>query len=130
MPLPNRSVENLVHFSCPYCQKWWSVGDAPEDKEVWWCTWCGGRWDKYESQESVDAWLKPFQKKEIAKSIWCPKCGNNDLHKRYRKPGDKLDERWEPNFEQAKEELIRICCRSCGYRWNSPVLEKITTFMK
>lgn len=40
MPLPNRSVENLVHFNCPYCQKWWSVGDAPEEKKDWSCPWC------------------------------------------------------------------------------------------
>lgn len=35
------STELLVHFNCGACQKWWSVGDAPPDKENWFCPWCG-----------------------------------------------------------------------------------------
>lgn len=35
------SLEKLVHFQCGQCQKWWSVGDAPADKTVWFCPWCG-----------------------------------------------------------------------------------------
>ena len=35
------SVERLVHFNCGYCDKWWSVGDAPEDKTEWFCAWRG-----------------------------------------------------------------------------------------
>jgi len=38
-----RSRENLDHFSCDKCQKWWSVGDAPGDKAEWFCPWCGER---------------------------------------------------------------------------------------
>jgi len=34
-------VERLVHFSCSACKKWWSIGDAPEDKKEWFCPWCG-----------------------------------------------------------------------------------------
>lgn len=34
------SVETLSHFQCPYCQKWWSIGDAPR-RAVWYCPWCG-----------------------------------------------------------------------------------------
>ena len=33
--------EQIRHFSCGVCNKWWSVGDAPEDKEEWYCPWCG-----------------------------------------------------------------------------------------
>jgi phage FluMu protein Com len=36
-----RSIEKLNHFRCKDCNKWWSVGDAPEGKENWWCPWCG-----------------------------------------------------------------------------------------
>jgi PHP family Zn ribbon phosphoesterase len=36
-----RSVENLYHFSCVKCKKWWSVGDAPKSKKNWFCPWCG-----------------------------------------------------------------------------------------
>lgn len=36
-----RSIEKLSHFECASCQKWWSVGDAPEDKKTWYCAWCG-----------------------------------------------------------------------------------------
>lgn len=43
MPLPNISHENLVHFNCPLCLKWWSISGAPEFKEAWYCTWCGVR---------------------------------------------------------------------------------------
>jgi len=36
------SIENLIHFTCDFCEKWWSVGDAPvKDKNFWYCPWCG-----------------------------------------------------------------------------------------
>ncbi len=35
------SWENLAHFSCQVCGKWWSVGDCPKDKLDWHCPWCG-----------------------------------------------------------------------------------------
>lgn len=39
----NRSIENLNHFCCKSCNKWWSVGDAPREKEEWYCPWCGNK---------------------------------------------------------------------------------------
>jgi len=36
-----RSIEKLSHFQCGACNKWWSVGDAPQDKKEWYCCWCG-----------------------------------------------------------------------------------------
>ena len=39
--LSKKSIELLHHFNCAYCKKWWSVGDAPENKEEWYCPWCG-----------------------------------------------------------------------------------------
>jgi predicted RNA-binding Zn-ribbon protein involved in translation (DUF1610 family) len=36
-----KSVENLHHFNCGSCNKWWSIGDAPNDKHDWFCPWCG-----------------------------------------------------------------------------------------
>ena len=39
--ISNKSVEKLHHFECIHCKKWWSVGDAPDDKIKWWCPWCG-----------------------------------------------------------------------------------------
>lgn len=36
-----RSVEMLTHFNCVYCKKWWSIGDAAQDKHEWFCPWCG-----------------------------------------------------------------------------------------
>ena len=36
-----RSVEQLSHFRCGSCNKWWSVGDASLSKKKWWCPWCG-----------------------------------------------------------------------------------------
>ena len=35
------TVETLVHFRCGACQGWWSIGDAPLDRTVWYCPWCG-----------------------------------------------------------------------------------------
>ena len=29
-----RSVEQLNHFTCAECKKWWSVSDAPEIKKM------------------------------------------------------------------------------------------------
>lgn len=40
-PMGVRSVERLSHFNCARCHKWWSVGDAPKDRTVWFCPWCG-----------------------------------------------------------------------------------------
>ncbi len=36
-----RVVELLHHFCCKKCKKWWSIGDAPINKHVWFCPWCG-----------------------------------------------------------------------------------------
>jgi ribosomal protein S27AE len=33
--------EQIRHFSCGKCQKWWSIGDAPEKRNEWFCPWCG-----------------------------------------------------------------------------------------
>ena len=35
-----QSVERLVHFQCGDCDKWWTIGDAPE-RSLWYCPWCG-----------------------------------------------------------------------------------------
>lgn len=37
-----RTIENLHHFRCKECNKWWTIGDAPECKINWFCPWCGG----------------------------------------------------------------------------------------
>lgn len=36
-----RTTEQLSHFSCATCEKWWTIGDAPVDKTDWYCPWCG-----------------------------------------------------------------------------------------
>ncbi|HXK38005.1 MAG TPA: hypothetical protein VJ579_02975 [Candidatus Paceibacterota bacterium] len=36
-----RSIEKLHHFSCGACNKWWSIGDAPQAPRAWYCPWCG-----------------------------------------------------------------------------------------
>ena len=36
-----RNIELLHHFSCQHCGKWWSIGDAPVEKQEWFCPWCG-----------------------------------------------------------------------------------------
>lgn len=36
-----RFIEKLSHFLCDKCNKWFSIGDAPEDKKNWFCPWCG-----------------------------------------------------------------------------------------
>jgi predicted RNA-binding Zn-ribbon protein involved in translation (DUF1610 family) len=35
------SKEVLTHFQCGQCEKWWTIGDAPKSKKVWYCPWCG-----------------------------------------------------------------------------------------
>lgn len=36
------STEQLVHFQCCCCSKWWTIGDAPINEGfVWFCPWCG-----------------------------------------------------------------------------------------
>lgn len=37
----HRSIEKISHFRCQICDKWWSVGDAPIQKKLWFCPWCG-----------------------------------------------------------------------------------------
>jgi predicted RNA-binding Zn-ribbon protein involved in translation (DUF1610 family) len=36
-----RAIEELNHFNCGKCGKWWTIGDAPKSKKVWYCPWCG-----------------------------------------------------------------------------------------
>ena len=33
------SLERLWHFQCENCNKWWTIGDAP-DRLEWGCPWC------------------------------------------------------------------------------------------
>ncbi len=33
--------EKLFHFNCADCMKWWTIGDADEKREFWYCPWCG-----------------------------------------------------------------------------------------
>jgi len=46
------SIENLAHFSCGKCKRWWSIGDPlknghpmsipePFQEMEWFCPWCG-----------------------------------------------------------------------------------------
>jgi predicted RNA-binding Zn-ribbon protein involved in translation (DUF1610 family) len=35
------SIEQLAHFQCPHCQKWWSIGDPDIYQTRWACPWCG-----------------------------------------------------------------------------------------
>ena len=44
-----RSAEIIHHFHCCDCGRWWSVGDAPVRKTVWFCPWCGAK-GKYSSR--------------------------------------------------------------------------------
>ena len=45
-----KSIELLYHFQCIFCNKWWSIGDAPEDKAKWFCPWCGKK-NNYKSSK-------------------------------------------------------------------------------
>jgi hypothetical protein len=44
-PIGKLSIEQLHHFNCCACKRWWSIGDAnmivPADKQEWYCPWCG-----------------------------------------------------------------------------------------
>jgi len=33
--------EKLFHFNCGDCMKWWTIGDADEKRDFWYCPWCG-----------------------------------------------------------------------------------------
>ncbi|MFA4819275.1 MAG: hypothetical protein WC621_05555 [Patescibacteria group bacterium] len=35
-----KSREELTHFKCGVCSKWWTIGDAPR-QPTWFCPWCG-----------------------------------------------------------------------------------------
>jgi predicted RNA-binding Zn-ribbon protein involved in translation (DUF1610 family) len=35
------SAERLMHFQCPHCIRWWSIGDPDIHKTEWFCPWCG-----------------------------------------------------------------------------------------
>lgn len=39
--MSKRSIEALSHFHCSCCKKWWTIGDAPQKREKWFCPWCG-----------------------------------------------------------------------------------------
>mgnify|MGYP001594402500 CR=1 FL=1 len=41
MPFNQISIEQLSHFICGVCGKWWTIGDAPVNKKQWFCPWCG-----------------------------------------------------------------------------------------
>jgi len=37
----SHTIEQLHHFTCAVCGKWWTIGDAPKEKTDWHCPWCG-----------------------------------------------------------------------------------------
>ncbi|MBU6427170.1 hypothetical protein KGQ27_02925 [Patescibacteria group bacterium] len=37
--------EILSHFCCGFCGKWWTIGDAPKKRKMWFCPWCGKKTD-------------------------------------------------------------------------------------
>jgi ribosomal protein S27AE len=55
-----RVVEQLNHFQCGKCRKWWSIGDAPKEKKKWFCPWCG-------IANEVDVTVKKSLKKKSSK---------------------------------------------------------------
>lgn len=46
------SIEMLTHCQCHKCKGWWSIGDMPKDKLIWWCPWCGLKINKFIQYES------------------------------------------------------------------------------
>ena len=60
--------------------------------------------------------------KKFSKEMTCPKCGGDDLHHRYKKKGERLEDNL-CIFDKAECELIRTACRCCGYRWSSLTLD-------
>ncbi|MDZ7726299.1 MAG: hypothetical protein U5L75_01825 [Candidatus Campbellbacteria bacterium] len=44
-----KAEERLVHFLCYNCEKWWSIGDPPDDRDDWYCPWCGKKQEFTES---------------------------------------------------------------------------------
>lgn len=60
--------------------------------------------------------------KKFSKEMDCPKCGGDDLHHRYRKKNERLDDNMSI-LDKAQCELIRTVCRCCGYRWSTLPLD-------
>ena len=67
MPLPNISHEHLVHFNCPLCQKWWSIGDEAKpgsdsglpERDHWYCPWCGQKLEDDKSKQPLIGFWTP-----------------------------------------------------------------------
>lgn len=54
----------------------------------------------------------------------CPKCGSADVHVRYRGIGDRIDDD-RPNISGRTDiEILRNCCRCCGFRWSEVPKDK------
>lgn len=48
------TVEQLVHYQCEICNKWWSIGDAPIKRKEWFCPWCSHKQTVEEITESKE----------------------------------------------------------------------------
>lgn len=53
----------------------------------------------------------------------CPKCGEKDIYARFRQKGDRLDDCFSDPFDEARQPLIRLYCRNCGWRWSELPLD-------
>ena len=49
-----KSLERLSHFNCGYCRKWFSIADAPSERNLWHCPWCGAQQAFGEVEEDDD----------------------------------------------------------------------------
>lgn len=47
------SREELKHYNCKKCNKWWSISDGPDDPRELYCPWCGTKGNKTSLAEEL-----------------------------------------------------------------------------
>ncbi len=62
--------------------------------------------------------------KKINLKSKCPKCGDDDINQRFREAGEGLDTQYSYG-KRAEYDLVRSCCRCCGFRWSNFPLESL-----
>lgn len=46
------SIEELYHFQCCICTKWWTIGDCSQLNQIY-CPWCGAKADAEKKEAEV-----------------------------------------------------------------------------
>lgn len=108
------SREELFHFSCKSCAKWWSIA-GPVRTGSWWCPWCGDYAEHEECEAGLrcpasDSYLGQSRGVSVLSAEQAAEQGEkNDVAKLQAKIRAAIDETARANEAKASAPTCPLC---------------------